>query len=82
MAVYVSHASSAYRYENHIEEIVSATDDINGMAGNSAERINDIAARSNEMGISNEQGYRKLQDAREAVRELVEITSRFNWNRN
>ena len=68
--------------ENHIEEIVSATDDINGMTGNSAERINDIAARSNEMRISNEQGYRKLQDAREAVRELVEITSRFNWNGN
>ena len=66
--------------ESHIEEIVSATDDINGMTGNSAERINDIAERSNEMRISNEQGYRKLQDAREAVRELVEITSRFNWN--
>ena len=68
--------------ESHIEEIVSATDDINGMTGNSAERINDIAERSNEMRISNEQGYRKLQDAREAVRELVEITAKFNWNGN
>ncbi|MCR5507987.1 MAG: methyl-accepting chemotaxis protein [Lachnospiraceae bacterium] len=66
--------------ENHIEEIVSATDDINGMTGNSADRINDIAERSNEMRLSNEQGYRKLQDAREAVRELVEITAKFNWN--
>ncbi len=66
--------------ENHIEKIVSATDDINGMTGNSAERINYIAERSNEMRVSNEQGYRKLQDAREAVRELVEITGRFNWN--
>ena len=66
--------------ENHIEEIVSATDDINGMTGNSAERINYIAERSNEMRVSNEQGYRKLQDAREAVRELAEITSKFNWN--
>lgn len=47
-----------------------------------ASKLNDIAARSNEMRISNEQGYRKLQDAREAVRELVEITSRFNWNGN
>ena len=66
--------------ENHIEEIVSATDDINGMAGNSADRINDIVERSNEMRMSNEQGYRKLQDAREAVKELVEITAKFNWN--
>ncbi len=67
--------------ENHIEEIVNATDDINGMTGNSAERINDIAERSNEMRLSNEQGYRKLQDAREAVRELAEITAKFNWER-
>lgn len=66
--------------ERHIEEIVNATDDINGMTGNSAERINDIAERSNEMRLSNEQGYRKLQDAREAVRELVEITAKFNWD--
>ncbi len=67
--------------ESHIEEIVSATDDINGMTGNSAERINDIAERSNEMRLSNEQGYQKLQDAREAVRELAEITAKFNWDR-
>ncbi|MCR5025146.1 MAG: methyl-accepting chemotaxis protein [Lachnospiraceae bacterium] len=65
--------------EHHIEEIVSAAEDINGMTENSANRIDDIASRSNEMRISNEQGYQKLQDAREAVRELGEITAKFNW---
>ena len=66
--------------ENHIEEIVAATDEINGMTGNSADRINDIVDRSNEMLVSNEQGYQKLQDAREAVKELAEITARFNFD--
>ncbi len=65
--------------DHHIEEIVSAAEDINGMTENSANRINDIASRSNEMRIANEEGYSKLQDAREAVRELGEITKRFNW---
>ncbi len=48
------------------------------MTGNSANRIEDIANRSNEMRIANEEGYQKLQDAREAVRDLSEITARFN----
>lgn len=30
------------------------------------------------MRIANEEGYQKLQDAREAVRDLSEITARFN----
>ena len=64
--------------EHHIEEIVTAAEDINGMTGNSANRIEDIANRSNEMRIANEEGYQKLQDAREAVRDLSEITARFN----
>jgi len=64
--------------EKHIEEIVSAAEDINNMTENSSNRIDDIAGRSDEMRVSNDQGYRKLQDAREAVRELGEITDRFH----
>ncbi len=65
--------------EMHIEEIVSAAEDINNMTENSSNRIDDIAGRSDEMRVSNDQGYRKLLEAREAVRELGEITDRFNW---
>ncbi len=64
--------------EHHIEEIVSAAEDINGMTENSANRIDDIASRSNEMRIANEEGYQKLQNAREAVRDLSDITAKFN----
>ncbi len=64
--------------EQHIGEIVSAAEDINGMTENSANRIDDIAERSDEMRIANEEGYKKLQDAREAVRELGEITAKFS----
>ncbi len=64
--------------EHHIEEIVTAAEDINGMTANSADRIDDIASRSDEMRIANEKGYRKLQDAREAVKDLREITARFS----
>ncbi|MCR4590561.1 MAG: methyl-accepting chemotaxis protein [Lachnospiraceae bacterium] len=64
--------------EHHIEEIVTAAEDINGMTENSANRIEDIASRSNDMRVANEEGYRKLQDAREAVRDLSEITARFS----
>ncbi|MCR5791505.1 MAG: methyl-accepting chemotaxis protein [Lachnospiraceae bacterium] len=65
--------------EHHIEEIVTAADDINSMTGNSSERVNDIASHSDEMRSANEQGYQKLQDAREAVKELVRITEKFHW---
>lgn len=63
--------------EHHIEEIVSAADDINGMTENSSNRVSDLASRSSEMCSANEQGYQKLQDAREAVKELVRITEKF-----
>lgn len=65
--------------EHHIEEIVTAADDINGMTENSARSVNEIASRSGEMRSSNEQGYRKLQDARDAVQELIRITGQFRW---
>ena len=64
--------------EHHIEEIVSAADDINDMTENSSNRVSDIASRSSEMRSANEQGYQKLQDAREAVKELVRITEKFH----
>ena len=65
--------------EHHIGEIVSAAEDINSMTENSANRVSDIASRSGEMRNSNEEGYQKLQDARGAVHDLVEITGRFHW---
>ena len=65
--------------EHHIEEIVTAAEDINSMAENSSNRIDDIAMRSNDMRVANEEGYQKLQDAREAVRDLSEITAKFHY---
>lgn len=47
--------------------------------GQMARGVNEIASRSGEMRSSNEQGYRKFQDAREAVQELVRITGQFRW---
>ncbi|MCR5487361.1 MAG: methyl-accepting chemotaxis protein [Lachnospiraceae bacterium] len=66
--------------EHYIEEILTAADDINGMTVRSADSVNDIASRSDEMRSANEDGYQKLQDAREAVEELVRITKKFKYN--
>ena len=51
----------------------------NGMTDNSAASVDDIASRSDDMRYANEEGYKKLQDAREAVKELVRITEKFHW---
>lgn len=64
--------------EHHIEEIVQAAGEINGMTENSAASVDDIASRSYEMRVANEEGYQKLQDAREAIKNLVQITERFH----
>lgn len=65
--------------EKHIEEIVHAAGDINSMTENSALSVEDIASRSDDMGGANEQGYQKLLDARKAVKDLVDITEKFNY---
>ncbi len=65
--------------EHYIEEIVSAADDINSMTERSADSVNDIASRSDEMRTANDNGYQKLQDARDAVEELMRITRKFKW---
>ncbi len=65
--------------EHYIEEILSAADDINGMTERSADSVNDIASRSDEMRTANDGGYQKLQDAREAVEELMRIIQKFKW---
>ena len=65
--------------EHHIEEIVQAAGDINNMTENSAASVDEIAARSDDMRSSNDEGYHKLLDARQAVKELVEITEKFTY---
>ena len=65
--------------EKHIEEIVHAAGDINSMTENSALSVEDIASRSDDMRSANEQGYQKLLDARKAVKDLVDITEKFNY---
>lgn len=65
--------------EQHIEEIVNAADEINSMTENSAMSVEDIASRSDDMRQANEQGYQKLQNARQAVKDLVDITEKFNY---
>ncbi len=63
--------------EKNVEEIVSASDEINNMTTNSADSVNDIAMRSDDMRNANDLGYNKLQDARAAMDMLVEITGEF-----
>ena len=63
--------------EKNVEEIVSASDEINNMTTNSADSVNDIAMRSDDMRNANDLGYSKLQDARAAMDMLVEITGEF-----
>ena len=65
--------------EHHIEEIVTAAGEINEMTESSAASVDDIAARSDDMRTANDEGYHKLLDAREAVKELVEITEKFTF---
>ena len=65
--------------EHHIEEIVQAAGDINNMTEHSAESVDDIAARSDDMRSANDDGYNKLLEARQAITELVEITEKFNY---
>ena len=65
--------------EHHIEEIVQAAGEINDMTEHSASNVDEIASRSDEMRTANEEGYHKLLAARDAIKELVEITEKFTY---
>lgn len=69
--------SAIEELDNYIADIVTAVDDINTTMSQSAEGINVIAEKSSKVVESTMEGYERLNESKQSVQSLGEVTSKF-----
>lgn len=63
--------------DSYIANIVTSVDDINITMSQSADGINVIAEKSSKVEESTLEGYERLNESKNAVKELETITAKF-----
>lgn len=63
--------------DNYIADIVTSVEDINTTMGQSSEGINVIAEKSSKVVESTKEGYERLNESKESVKALGDVTAKF-----